>query len=195
MVRVFGLLVAAIALMAPANAALITYDFNGSLAPTPPVGTGITAGNFNLGTAGGTTDATKLTTASSAGTFNFFEITVSGPDPVSVSEIAVRHARGASPSPTMTVSYSINGGGLVYVADFNPAASFQNFSTNDNLIPFAPVLLNAGDVFRVQFDYEGSVPVLLDWAKLEGGTVPEPASMAIFGLMGAGLAVRRFRRK
>jgi hypothetical protein len=36
---------------------------------------------------------------------------------------------------------------------------------------------------------------LIDNIKLNGDLVPEPASMAIFGLLGVGAAARRYRRK
>jgi hypothetical protein len=34
-----------------------------------------------------------------------------------------------------------------------------------------------------------------DFVTLDGNVVPEPTSMAVFGLLGAGIAARRIRRK
>ncbi|MFM8570649.1 MAG: PEP-CTERM sorting domain-containing protein, partial [Pirellula sp.] len=65
----------------------------------------------------------------------------------------------------------------------------------------SPVILEGNQVLRVQVTVllasgtSGSASAKLDNIGFVGTVVPEPASIAIFGLLGAGVAARRMRRK
>jgi hypothetical protein len=198
MVRVFGLLIAALALMAPANAALLTYDFtNSAVGVVDPASTG-TATDF-LGS--GAVGATTWTTAAVGQ--NTFEFTV-GSMPVLLSDLEIRGRRiggsNAAARADVTVNYQLDTGSgfgaLVYVDNYQPATT-----TGVQPLDFTDLSLAPGAKIRFVIDTALSgagataVSFEMDYVRLNGGAVPEPASMAIFGLMGAGLAVRRFRRK
>jgi hypothetical protein len=64
-----------------------------------------------------------------------------------------------------------------------------------------PVTLLSGDILRLVVTYTASGTATaqtvnrLDNMKIFGSAVPEPTSMAVFGLLGAGIAARRIRRK
>lgn len=65
-----------------------------------------------------------------------------------------------------------------------------------------PVSLAGGDVLRLTVTYTGtagtttaSTVLRLDDMQIFGSAVPEPTSMAVFGLLGAGVIARRIRRK
>ena len=198
MVRVFGLLIAAIALMAPANAALLVYDFAGTVAgDVSGAPTGSTATDFS-GTgslaAGPPThwSTGNLTATTVTNTFSF----TAGGAPVGLSSLTVVSRRGlATGFPIYSVSYSINGGpsqdlitGTVPNDTYNPVVSNPigvELLTGDTITFTISSSLLTGSATDIRFDS----------ISLGGAEVPEPASIAIFGLMGAGLAVRRFRRK
>lgn len=198
MVRVFGLLIAALALMAPANAALLTYDFTSSAAgAVDPAAAGSTATPFQ---GSGAVGSTSWTTAAVGQ--NTFEFTV-GSTPLQLTDLEIRGRRiNGNPSATaradVAVSYQIDTGSgygaLVFIDSIQPGISYANQPYD-----FSDVLLASGSKIRFVIDTTvgagTSVSFEMDSVKLNGGAVPEPASMAIFGLMGAGLAVRRFRRK
>lgn len=198
MVRVFGLLIAALALMAPANAALLTYDFtNSATGDVDPAAPGSTATPFQ---GSGAVGSTSWTTAAVGQ--NIFELTV-GSVPVQLTDLEIRGRRlngdpVASARAEVAVSYQIDTGSgygsLIFVDSIQPGSSY-GIQPYD----FSDVLLTSGSKIRFVIDTTvgvgNSVSFDMDYVKLNGGAVPEPASMAIFGLMGAGLAVRRFRRK
>lgn len=64
-----------------------------------------------------------------------------------------------------------------------------------------PVTLLSGDILRLVVTYTASGSATaqtvnrLDNMKIFGSAIPEPTSMAVFGLLGTGVAFRRLRRK
>lgn len=203
MVRVFGLLVAAIALMAPANAALLTYSFNGTVAGSVDASAGgATAGDFTQATGTGSLQGGTSYRTAAPGT-NTFELTI-GAVPLKLSDLSIRGKK------TNTTGGTTSSGALINVfyqidtgAGYGASTPVDNFGPTNN---FGTSSLGLGDILlltdnKIKFTIDtavstgSSVSYEMDWIELSGASVPEPASMAIFGLMGAGLAVRRFRRK
>jgi hypothetical protein len=197
MVRVFGLLIAALALMAPANAALLTYDFNDAVGVVSPASLG-TATDFQ----GSGAFAGGSWTTAAVGQ-NTFEFTV-GSTQLLLSDLEIRGRRiggsNLAARADVTVNYQLDTGSgygaLVYVDNYQPAST-----TGVNPLDFTDLSLAPGTKIKFVIDTAltgagaTAVSFEMDYVKLNGAAVPEPASMAFFGLMGAGLAVRRFRRK
>ena len=198
MVRVFGLLIAALALMAPANAALLSYEFTNSAAGVVDPTSAGTATNFQ---GSGSVGATSWTTAAVGQ--NTFEFTA-GSSPLLLTDLEIRGRRiggsNGAARADVTVNYQLDTGSgygaPVFVDNYQPAST-----TGVNPLDFNDLVLLPGSKIRFVIDTALSgalataVSFEMDYVRLNGGAVPEPASMAIFGLMGAGLAVRRFRRK
>jgi hypothetical protein len=88
---------------------------------------------------------------------------------------------------------------------FGPSGTFRSFNTGT----FSPVLVGAPEAGGMESALQveilayisGSVAtgsnsrIQIDSIEVYGSIVPEPTSIAIFGLLGAGAAVRRLRRK
>ena len=101
---------------------------------------------------------------------------------------------------SVVVSYSVTGqSGETVLATFNrTSTAFSSGSAG-----FAGVSLFGGDTLTVYFRFFKDVTddnttnraVDLDNITLSGDVVPEPASMAVFGLVGLGVAVARRRKK
>ena len=204
MVRVFGLLIAALALMARANAALLTYDFNNNVnGVVDPTATGATSsplsrtpGDNLLATAYQTTAVSSSATT----TQNSFTFTAGGL-PATLTDVEIFGRRIGTGGFSVSVSYKIGSGPVTVIDTATPTGSdsLLKFSfLNGNGDPTS-IVLAAGSTATFYIDTtwaSGTGPrYQLDYMNLNGSAVPEPASMAIFGLMGAGLAVRRFRRK
>jgi hypothetical protein len=99
--------------------------------------------------------------------------------------------RSVSFTPTFTLGgvavasnlYSVSGSGFgAYTVTFN-----QPLVIGDNSFVASISALGTSSGTSTSFS--------LDTVNFNGEFVPEPASMAVFGLLGAGLAVRRLRRK
>jgi hypothetical protein len=208
MVRVFGLLIAAIALMAPANAALLVrYDFSGNATgTTDPVltATGGTASAFG-GTAGNTTGTTsfagfapdtgvwRTNVGLSTGQSNSFTITA-GSLPVMVDNILFSYRRQSPGTTNVTgdVSYTIGAGAPV---SLDPFTAVNGVNTYDAAGTFS-FLLGAGESVTFNINYNTSTNgVEFGFVELQGAVVPEPASIAVFGSLAAFGLVRRYRRK
>lgn len=208
MVRVFGLLIAALALMAPANAALIVrYDFTADASAT--VDPSLTAAGGSASTFGGSagnavgttsfvgfapdTGVWRTNVGLTTGQSNSFTLTA-GSFPVVVDNIRFSYRRQSPGTTNVTgdVSYTIGAGSPVTL---DPFAAVNGVNTYDAAGTFS-FLLAAGESVTFNINYNTNANgVEFGFVELQGSVVPEPASMAIFGLMGAGLAVRRYRRK
>jgi hypothetical protein len=173
----------------------LVYNFSNSVVgDVSGAPAGASAGDFS---GGGSVGANAWNTgALSSPVTNTFTFTV-GPVPVVLDKLSIVARKGIdsfSVVPGYQVSYKIDGGSSVNLFDNGPAFTFNNASS-----PSMGVALSSGST--VEFTIVSSMLVgaatfiEFDSISLSGGAVPEPASMAIFGLMGAGLAVRRFRRK
>jgi hypothetical protein len=207
MVKVLGLLVALAAMMAQANAALLArYDFADASATLNPVisAYGGSASSFggSAGNAVGTTNSagfapdtsvwrTKI--GLSTGESNTFSVTA-GTVGFTVNNILFNYRRqdGLTSNVPGSVSYVIGSGAPVVLDPFTAVNGVNTYNAS-GLFNF---VVGPGETVTFSINYENSTNgVELGFVELQGVAVPEPASMAIFGLMGAGLAVRRFRRK
>jgi hypothetical protein len=84
----------------------------------------------------------------------------------------------------------------------NSTATLTNTYTEYEGVFGTPLSLAGGDVLRLTVTYTGnagtttaSTVLRLDNMQIFGSAVPEPTSMAVFGLLGAGVIARRIRRK
>ena len=216
MIRFFGLVLAVVAMVQSADAALLSaWNFEGNAKGSSATGTPgnfINNGNGGVGShgipgsvvdVGGLgrwrtgTNITNTTSAYSATKFNSFNYT-SAKAETDFTELKfnARRTNGNSGTPTVfaNVRYSIDGG---------PEVNLGTKSiTTLTMSPFSftnPIFLAAGSVidFRVYWAAQGNTTTAeLDDLELHGTSqnVPEPASIAVFGLLGAGVAFRRMRR-
>lgn len=209
MVRVFGLLIAAIALMAPANAALLVrYDFSGNATGTADgvlTATGGTASTFG-GTAGNSTATTsfagfapdtgvwRTNVGVTTGQSNSFTLTA-GSLPVMVDNILFSYRRqgtGTQANVSGDVSYTIGSGTPVTL---DPFTAVNGVNTYDAAGTFS-FLLAPGESVTFNINYTTSANgVEFGFVELQGAVVPEPASIAVFGSLAAFGLVRRYRRK
>jgi hypothetical protein len=199
MIRVFGVVVALVALMAPAQAALITYGLNGSAAGVVTPTSAGTAANFagsgsvlanDWQTGGLTADRTNSFSFTAGGTgfgFNFTNLAIS----------ARRNSTTGTNGAEIQVYYNVgptsNGQSGTSLGTFTLTQNFASFSPNLSVKLLPGEKLNFTIVSR-RIDSYGSW-VKFDSVALSGNPLPEPTSMAVFGLLGAGIAARRIRRK
>ncbi|MEY2612128.1 MAG: hypothetical protein RL069_940 [Planctomycetota bacterium] len=114
-------------------------------------------------------------------------------------QLLARNAVGTT-GRSVVVSYKVTGAGSeTALATFDrTSTTFSSGSTG-----FSGVTLNPGDTLTVYFRFFKDAAdntttnrrLDLDDIKLNGDIVPEPASMAVFGLVGLGVAVARRRKK
>jgi hypothetical protein len=127
-----------------------------------------------------------------------FDFTPTSPNYVELKEMKfdtglVSGTRGVSFTPR----FRLNG---VEVASnlysVSPASGFGAYT-----VTFTnPLKIDGGVLFRAEIDAKGltgtgSTTFSVDNVTFNGDVIPEPASMAVFGLLGAGVAFRRLRRK
>ena len=195
MVRIFGLIVALAALMTPASAALLVYDFNtnanGDVSGAPA---GSSASAFAGG--GSVLSGSWNTGAITAPVVNTFTFTAAAPG-VTLDTLVFVARKGVNQSlviPQFAVAYKIDSGSSVALFDNGPSFTF-----NPATSPSIGAFLAAGSSieFTVTSTMALGAPTFLEFDSitLNGGTVPEPASLAIFGSLGALGLVRRLRRK
>ena len=205
MVKLFGFMLSLAAMVSSANAALlVSYNFNDTETSKDPsvVTSGIdadtssgawsyTAGTLNLtqsvsSTAVTRTEGFKWNVESlnsvTLNTFTF-DAGVAGPRTVGFTPTFKLNNVLVS-SSLYTVSKATGSG--TYTVTFNPQFAIGAGSTFEGIIS---AKATTGGL-------SGSVTTLsLDNVNFNGTLVPEPASMAVFGLLGAGVAIRRLRRK
>lgn len=197
MVRIFGLIVALAALMAPAQAALLTYSFDSDASGAVSPAAAGTAANF---AGNGGVDAANsrwATSGLSNGRINTFSFTAGSPG-VAISDLVVNARRGSGPNGAqIELFYNVGATDQGVNGTFLGTNTISTTST-----PFTynvGVNLLAGEKinFTIRSTKFGSFTgvALFDDVTLDGNVVPEPTSMAVFGLLGAGIAARRIRRK
>jgi len=216
MTRFFGLVLAVVATVQSANAALLsTWGFEGNANGSSTTGTpgafinngdtgtgshGIPGGVVNVSGQGRWRTGTNITNSAgdySTTRFNSFSYTsASAETDITELKFNARRTNGNLNTPTVfaNVRYSVDGGAEVDLG--------TKSITTTTMSPFAftnPIFLAAGSVidFRVYWARQGNTTTAeLDNLELFGTSqnVPEPASIAVFGLLGAGVALRRMRR-
>jgi len=203
MVKLFGFMLALAAMVSSANAALLVsyqYAAPDSKEPTSSA-SGVNAdpssGSFSVNN--GLQRISNSVSSTTAIRKEDFAFSTSAPNSITLTSMTFNSAlisgsRTISFTPSFTLDgvtvasnlYSVSGSGFdAYTVTFNQ-----------------PLLIGSG-AFVASISAQGtsggasgnSTSFSLDNVNFNGELVPEPASMAVFGLLGAGLAVRRLRRK
>jgi hypothetical protein len=114
-------------------------------------------------------------------------------------KVSVAAAVGTgTPDSNFVFGSNVSGLNVAPDANQNLTATYNEYEG----IFSAPVSLASNQILRLTVTYTGaagttsaSTVTRLDNMQIYGSAVPEPASMAVFGLLGAGVAVRRLRRR
>ena len=200
MVKVFGFMLALAAMVSSANAALlVSYQYSepDTKDPTSVVSgidadSSIGAFSINNGLQRVSSSVNNTTTTRKED----FAFSTTSPNSITLNSMTFNSAlitgtRSVSFTPTFTLGgvavasnlYSVSGSGFgAYTVTFN-----QPLVIGDNSFVASISALGTSSGTSTSFS--------LDTVNFNGEFVPEPASMAVFGLLGAGLAVRRLRRK
>ncbi|MCE2750269.1 MAG: PEP-CTERM sorting domain-containing protein [Pirellula sp.] len=211
--RFFGLILAVVAMAQSANAALLsTWNFDSNADAVVSAGVAGTGTAFtNVGTAGSNgingaissqrwataTNVTNTSAAAGDSKYNTFSFTNTGSNPYVLTDMAFDLGRvGGSGTNVIRVLVTQQIGTGSEDEVFSVTANSGTLSSKgDSLVN---TLLSPGETVTYRFYYSRSGSTsggLIDNIMLNGELVPEPASMAIFGLLGVGAAARRFRRK
>jgi hypothetical protein len=202
MVKLFGFMLAVAAMVSGANAALlVSYEFGVEQGKDPTFAEpGIDAlpsdGSFSHN------EPSERIQSSVANTTTVrqerFGFSTTAPNFIKLSTMTFDSAliSGARPV-SITPSFKLNG---VAVASnlytVSPVSGFGSYTVTF----ISPFEIVGGADFEAAISAQGltgsgTTSFALDNVKFNGDLVPEPASMAIFGLLGVGAAARRFRRK
>ena len=197
MVRIFGLIVALAAFVAPAQAALLTYSFDGNANGVVSPASAGTASAYGLGGSLGTNqwNLSGLSTTRNSG-FSF----TAGAYPVFIGEILVSAKRSTAQTgktAEVGVYYNIGanstGTSGTFLGDSTLGGNFVTFPFSvDQILAAGQKIHFTMSAFTTN-GFTGTAHY--DFVTLDGDVVPEPTSMAVFGLLGAGIAARRIRRK
>ncbi|MCY3005246.1 MAG: PEP-CTERM sorting domain-containing protein [Planctomycetota bacterium] len=204
MVKFFGLMFALAAMVSSANAALlVSYNFNDPDSTKDPsvVTSGISAetsvGNWN--SSASTFNLTQSVSSTGTTRSESFKFNVVSPNSVTLDtftfDAGVAGPRTVGFTPTFKLNnvlvssslYTVSqaSGSGAYTVTFNPQFAIGAGSTFEGLISArATTGGTSGNLTSLS----------LDNVNFNGALVPEPASMAVFGLLGAGFAIRRLRR-
>ena len=220
MVKVFGFMLALAAMVSSASAALLPlleYDYNsGKNASFAKPGM-LSAADGSVGAFGysGSDARATQTSSGSTTTRNSNEQFFLSTDASSLATITSMTFEGSVISGTRTqvwtaafnlgtptgdgLNASPPGDGFVAGTSITGAISGPG-PNNTYTVTFAtPIALSPANILRATINAAGTgttaTVVALDNVRFFGTVVPEPASMAVFGLLGAGVAVRRLRRK
>ena len=202
MLRIFSLIAALAGFVAPAQAALPTYGFASTAVGVVSPSSAGTATDFS---GSGSVDASKWTTQnlnnSNPSRLNSFSFTAAGSGPgVSVADLDLRARSANATSPNIAqfeVFYNVGitstgvSGTSLGVKDL--ASTFADFNYDFGVNLLAGETIHFTILSSRNGSYTGSA--FYDTITLGGAPIPEPTSMAVFGLLSAGIAARRIRRK
>lgn len=222
MVRIFGLLIALVASVQTANAALLaSWNFNTDTSGTVTSGVNATTTNMvNFGAIPALNSVTYGNNGFRFATGNHWrtsQFNVQGADnvlaargssltftntdalnPIQLSSLSFRAKNQLGVSQRgVRVSVSLNGGVEQEVGDY--VRTSTTFSTSTGSLD--GLTLRQGDTLTVFFRFfkdEANTTqrqLDIDDIQINGEVVPEPASLAVFGLVGAGVAFARRRKK
>jgi hypothetical protein len=207
------MVLAVVAMAQSANAALLStwnFDSNADAVVSPGV-TGTGTAFTNVGSAGSNgidgavasqqwatgTNVSNNSASAGASRYNTFSFTNTGANPYKLTDLSLDLARVGGTGTNVIrilVTQQIGAGSEDEV--FTVSANNGTLTTKSDML--GDVLLATGETATYRFYYSRSGTVnggLIDNIQLNGDLVPEPASMAIFGLLGVGAAARRYRRK
>ena len=202
MVKLFGFMLAVAAMVSSANAALLVsyeYSVDDSKDPTSTAA-GVDAltsdGAFSVNNASKRIQQSVSNTSTqrqerfgfSTTAPNFLKLSTMTFDTASVSG-----TRPVSFTPTFKLDGTTVASNLYTVS---PASGYGAYTVTFT----SPFTISGGSNFEAAINAvgltgTGSTTFAVDNVKFDGQVCPEPASMAVFGLLGAGVAFRRLRRK
>jgi hypothetical protein len=201
MVKVFGFMLALAAMVSSANAALlVSYQYAEPDSKDPTFAeSGISAdgsvGSFSINNGlQRVSSSVNNTTTVRSETFAF---STSAPNAITLNSMTFN---AALISGTRTVSFtpSFKLDGVTVASNLytvSPVSGFGAYTVTFTQ-PFAIGTSSFEAFISAQGTSAGNTTSFsLDNVEFNGTFVPEPASMAVFGLLGAGVAVRRLRRK
>lgn len=211
--RFFGLILAVVAMAQSANAALLsTWDFDSNADAVVASGVAGTGTAFtNVGTAGSNgisgaissqrwataTNVTNTSAAAGDAKYNTFSFTNTSSNPYILTDMAFDLGRlGGTGTNVIRVLVTQQVGAGPEEEIFGVTQNSTSIASKGDSL--GDTLLAAGETVTYRFYYSRSGTAnggVIDNITLNGELVPEPASMAIFGLLGVGAAARRFRRK
>ena len=201
MVKVFGFMLALAAMVSSANAALlVSYQY---AEPDSKDATfaesGISAdgsvGSFSINN--GLERISSSVNNTSTVRTETFAFSTSAPNSISLNSMTFN---AALISGTRTVSFtpSFKLDGVTVASSLYTVSPVSGFGAYT--VTFTQPFVIGDSSFEAFISAQGtsagtSTSFSLDNVNFNGTFVPEPASMAVFGLLGAGVAVRRLRRK
>jgi hypothetical protein len=200
MVKVFGFMLALAAMVSSANAALlVSYQYVEPDVKDPTsVLTGLTAegstGAFNVNN--GLEKIASSVNNTTTTRKEDFAFSTTAPNSITVNSMTFDTALiTGTRAISFTPSFKLDG---VDVASNLYSVTGSGFDTY-TVTFIEPFVIGSGE-FVASISAKGasngtSTSFTLDNVNFNGDLVPEPASMAIFGLLGVGAAARRFRRK
>lgn len=203
MAKLFGFMLAFAATISSANAALlVSYDFNDVDQKEPSVVTnGIVAeeasGNWSYNSTG--TNLSQSLSSTGTKRTETFEWSVVSPNTVSLSTFTfdtsiTSGTRTIGFTPTFKLDSSIVSASLYTVSQATGGGAYTVTFTTP-LVIGGDQSFSAAIAAQASGSGTGTTSFTLDNVNFNGTLVPEPASMAVFGLLGAGVAIRRLRRK
>jgi hypothetical protein len=204
MVKLFGFMLAVAAMVSSANAALlVSYEYGPDQEKDPTfAASGLNAlasdGQFNW--TSGANNVQRTLNNDSTVRQERFDFTPTSPNYVELKEMKFDTGLVSAPGTrgvSFTPSFKLNGVAVASnLYSVSPASGFGTYT-----VTFTnPLKINGGVLFRAELDAKGltgsgSTTFSVDNVMFNGDVIPEPASMAVFGLLGAGVAFRRLRRK
>ena len=202
MVKLFGFMLAVVAMISSANAALlVSYEF-GTVEEKDPTfeAAGVVAETSDGALSYNSMERLQTGGISSSGVSRQerFVFTTTAPNFLKLSTMTFDTALAAGTRPaTVTPTFKLNGATVASnLYTVLPASGFGTYTVSFN----PSFKIDGGVSFEAAITFlsqagSGEARYALDNVKFDGQVCPEPASMAVFGLLGAGVAFRRLRRK
>jgi hypothetical protein len=203
MVKLFGFMLAVAAMVSSANAALlVSYEFTPVEDKDPKDPTFASAGIDALTSDGSFSSLNDRLqgTVSNSTTIRQerFGFSTTAPNFLKLSTMTfdtalVTGTRPVSFMPTFKLNGTTVASNLYTVS---PASGYGAYTVTFT----SPFTISGGSNFEAAVNAvglagSGSTTFAVDNVKFNGDVIPEPASIAVFGLLGAGVAFRRLRRK
>jgi hypothetical protein len=202
MVKVFGFMLALAAMVSSANAALlVSYQYAEPDSKDPTFAeSGISAdgsiGSFssNNGLQRVSSSVNNTTTVRTEA----FAFSTSAPNSITLNSMTFNAALINSGTRTVSFTPSFKLDGVTVASNLYTVSPVSGFGAYT--VTFTQPFVIGTSSFEAFISAQGtstgnSTSFSLDNVDFNGTFVPEPASMAVFGLLGAGVAVRRLRRK
>jgi hypothetical protein len=202
MVKVFGFMLALAAMVSSANAALlVSYQYAEPDTKDPTFAeSGISAdgstGSFSINN--GLQRVSSSVSNTSTVRTETFAFSTSAPNSITLNSMTFNAALINSGTRTVSFTPSFKLNGVTVASNLYTVSPVSGFGAYT--VTFTQPFVIGTSSFEAFISAQGtsagtSTSFSLDNVDFNGTFVPEPASMAVFGLLGAGVAVRRLRRK